>query len=252
VTSPAAAPPGHRDATTRPRRAATVRGRAADAAAAALGAALGRVCGLLGRVRPAGRSLHPRGRVVRATLVRHGLRPGCGVEWLDTDGEDEVLARRSRSAGLPEPWPDVAGLALRVPLPCGEHADVLMSSAGTGLVGRHLVRPTHGHHRPLTTLFPLRSPVCPVLLGAFPTGPDGTHVQLRLSRVGGTWRPFGELVLHLGTGADRPEQDLRFDAVLHPLPGLPAYGWTARLREPAYSAARRACPASGCGARLTP
>jgi hypothetical protein len=208
------------------------------------------VSGLVGRLRPAGRSLHPRGEVVRATLQRYGLPPGWGVDWLETAGEDPVLVRRSRSAGLPQPWPDVLGLAVRVPLAAGRHGDLLMSSAGTGVVGRHLIRPTRRHARASTTLLPLRSPTGPVLLGAVPTAADGSRLDLVLCRPGGAWTVFGELRLE-PPAADPPSQHLRFDAVLHPLPGLPVPGWAARLRAPAYAAARRAGAAPSCERVLT-
>jgi hypothetical protein len=167
-----------------------------------------------------------------------------------------VLVRLSRSAGLPAPWPDVAGLAVRVPLAGGTHADLLMSSAWDHPVGRYLLRPTRRRAAHATTLFPLRSPTGPLLLGALPADPDGRRLELRVARPGGPWREFGQLRTSPNRGADQvadgaddeadlPPQDLRFDAVRHPLPGLPSYGWAVRLREPAYAAARRAGRRSG-------
>jgi hypothetical protein len=234
--------------TTKQDRPAGAAGVAAEATAGVVGAALGPLSGLVGRLRPQGRSLHPRGQVRRGTLVRHGVAPGVGVPWLDGSGEDEVLVRLSRSAGLPAPWPDVAGLAVRVPLTGGAHADLLMSSAWDRAVGRYLLRPTRRRAAHATTLFPLRSPSGPLLLGALPTDPDGRRLQLRVARPGGPWRVFGELRTSPHGAAeedDPPPQDLRFDAVRHPLPGLPSYGWAARLRAPAYAAARRAGRRSG-------
>src|SRR3712207_8796467 len=48
------------------------------------------------------------------TLCRSGPG-GWGAALLDQPGEHEGVVRLSRGAGLPEPLPDVEGLALRLP-----------------------------------------------------------------------------------------------------------------------------------------
>jgi hypothetical protein len=52
------------------------------------------------------------------------------------------------------------------------------------------------------------------------------------------WRPFARLTLT--APAEPLDPDVQFDAVLHPPPGLVADGPLARLRAPAYAAARNA------------
>lgn len=198
------------------------------------GVLLGGLSGAVALVRPAGRTLHPRGRVLRATLRRDGARPPTGVPWLDGTGTDEVLVRVSRSLGLPEPLPDVAGLAIRVPLGTARYADLLLSASGTDVVTRHLLRPGTGTRVPMSTLWPSPSPTGPLLLGVVPAGDD--VFTLRVSRVGGGWRDVGRLDLLDDAGPEH--QGIRFDPFGHVLPGLPTPVWERALREPAYRAAR--------------
>lgn len=202
------------------------------AVSSSLGAALGALTRAAGALRPADKPLHPRGEVRRGTLRRHGLRPGVGVAFLDEAGEDDVLLRESRAAGLPAPLPDVHGLALRVLLPDGP-GDVLMNTAGFGRWTRYALVPTRSAYaRPLSTLIPYRTTAGPVLLGARGLGPDLLEVSCAVD--GGPFRAFGEVELGPGHG----DQDLSFDPVAHTLPGLKQYDVARRLRAPSYAAAR--------------
>jgi hypothetical protein len=56
----------------------------------------------------------------------------------------------------------------------------------------------------------------------------------------GRWWPFARLTVTAPVHPRHP--DLRFDAVLHPPPGLVADGPLARFRRPAYASARAAHP----------
>ena len=119
-------------------------------AATIAGKALAGLFFLIGKRRGSPRkALHPRGE------VRHGLvrRQGCswrtGVTWLDDGGSDRLLLRFSRSVGLPKPFPDVLGLAMRIPLKAmriplkeNRHGDLLLATTGAGGFGRFLLRPT--------------------------------------------------------------------------------------------------------------
>lgn len=206
----------------------------------------------LAAVRPAEKPMHPTGRVLRGRLERHGLEPGIGVPFVDRAGVDEVVARESKGVGLPPGFPDIHGLAIKVPLGgatvdeardgSGRHADLLLSTNGWGPVTRFLVVPSAGMTtRPLTTLFPYRSPRGPVLLGARYV--DERHVELAVAGLRSDWRVFADLHLALaepgptGDGIDDPE--LEFDAILNELPELPNYDWVRRVRAPSYAVARR-------------
>ncbi|GAB2672310.1 hypothetical protein [Thalassiella azotivora] len=216
-----------------------------DLLSRAAGSVLGGVFGAAARVRPATKPLHPRGHVAAGVLERRGLHPPVGVPWLDEPGTDAVLVRRSKSAGLPGHLPDVHGLTVRVRAGGTRHGDLLLATTGTRPVTRHLLVPTTSDRRPMTTLMPYRTPSGPVVLAAFPHGDDAGY-DLAVATLTGPWRTFASLAVDDTPDADAgdgPDVDLRFDPVVHPLPGLGTYAWVSRLREPAYAAARRRSPA---------
>lgn len=198
-----------------------------------VGALLAGATRVVAAVRPAAKPLHPRGTVWEAEITRSGgsVVP-TGVAWLDEPGHDEVLARVSAAVGLPRGWPDIQGLALRLPTESG-HADILLASTGSGRLTRFLLRPVRPSTWHLTTtLLPYRGPTGPIVLAAAAVGPRD-FVLMRAS-LSGDWYSFGWL--HL---VRRAEREPSFDPIRRPLPGLPNYAWVTRLREPAYRAARR-------------
>ena len=208
-------------------------GRATAALTSAGGAALGVVFRVAGEIPHRDKPLHPRGRVLRGTLRRHGLEPRTGVEFLDTQRTDEVLLRESRSIGLPTGLPDISGLAVRVTEPDGSHSDLLFSNNGWGRLTRYLLIPSRTTYgRPMTTLFPYRSAAGPVLIGVRSAGDRVLEVACAIE--GGAWRTFAELELTDSEG----DPAISFDAVLNVPPGLEQYDAVRRVREPAYRGAR--------------
>lgn len=224
-------------------------------AAALAGAGLGALFGAAAVVRR-GRPLHPRGRTRAGRVERTGA--ATGVPWLDESGPADVLVRVSRAMGLPSRLPDIYGMALRVGLPgqgtvgdsssgASPCADLLFASTGESALGRFVLRlrSTAGSG-PLTTLLPVRVPAGPLLLRLAPLdAPAGDHLtppaRMSLSYALGTgqWLPLGTLQI----GAEvSGHEDERHDPVVHQLPGQEQYRWVARLREPAYRAARRLGP----------
>ena len=205
-----------------------------ELAASTGGAGLAALTRLVAALRPAAKPLHPRGDLVTARLTRRGLPRPVGAPWLDGSGTDEVLVRRSRAVGLPDGWPDIHGLAVRVPLEGGGHGDLLLAMTGTGTLSRFVL--TVGrtpYSRPLTTLLPYRTPAGPRLVGAVARGEQ--RYELAVAAPGGDWEPFATLELSTTTG---PDPVLSFDPVRNTLPGLETYEWVRRLREPAYATAR--------------
>jgi hypothetical protein len=200
----------------------------------------------LARLRGA-KPMHPRGVLFDALLHRQGL--DVGVPWLDTTGSDDVLVRLSRGAGLPPRWPDLLGLALRVP---GEWpVDVLLSSSGRGRWTRRVPVLRRDAATTYGSIMAYRSDAGPVWLAAVPRGAglptdrdrlataaSGRVVTLSAALGRGPWQPFATLTLRAATEPVDPP--LHFDAVLHAPPGLAADGPMARFRRPAYAAARRA------------
>lgn len=192
----------------------------------------------LSRLRSTEKPMHPRGSVATASLRRYGGAVS-GAAFLDTPGRDDVLVRTSRSVGLPAPWPDVDGLAVRVPTDDGGHADVLLSGTGRGRVTRYLLAPArHARTTFLGCLVPFRSPSGPVLLGADPTADGGW--DLSWARPWGSWHRFATLEPYDGRHGSTPgDAPVAFDPVSTAPDGLEVYPWHRRIRGPGYAAARR-------------
>lgn len=187
--------------------------------------------------RPASKPLHPRGSVAHGTLRRFTSPERTGAAWLDQSGEDPVTVRLSWAVGLPRPWPDIFGMAVRVPTEDGRHGDLLFASTGLGRLTRFTLTPARSaYSRPLTTLLPYRAPVGAVLLSAVFL--DDATIALAWAIGSGAWHPFAVLLLSQEP-ADQEDEPVSFEPVHHELPGLGTYEWVRRLRAPAYSTARR-------------
>src|SRR4051794_32260300 len=197
--------------------------------------------------------MHPRGVAFGARLHRQGL--GAGGPWLEETGDDEVLVRISRGAGLPPGWPDLLGSALRVP--GRPPVDLLLSSSGRGRWTRGVPVLRRDAATTYGSIMGYRSPSGPVWLAAVPRGAGlpsdraglaaagpGRVVTLSAAVGRGPWQPFAAVTL--GAPTEPVDPAVHFDAVLNTPPGLDADGPLARFRRPAYAAAPRA---QGAGAR---
>jgi len=201
-----------------------------------------------------GRPVHPTGLSLVGRVERLGGRERSGIAWIDEPGEGAVLARLSRGLGLPEPLPDIVGLALRVT--DGEAScDVLLATTGASRPGRFMVllrrridKGTFG------TMMPYRGPLGPVLLAArtlapavaLPASIDGFQrtighetwrLRLYWARPLGPWVPFATLDLRRDPG--RPDNDIRYDPMQNAPRGALTYDWSRNLRERSYRLARR-------------
>jgi hypothetical protein len=204
------------------------------------GRALGGVFFLIGKYRASSKkALHPRGEIRRGVLRRHGCSWTTGVPWLDDAGSDEVLLRFSRSVGLPKPFPDVLGLAMRIPLDTGGHGDLLLATTGSGRFGRFVLRPARHQGAVYSCLIPYQGTSGPVLLAALPTDDDGSQFDLAWASLMGAWSSFGRLEV-LPESDHRRDAPVSFDPVLNIVPGLESYTWAAQLRRFAYAGSRRA------------
>ncbi len=197
-----------------------------------------------------GKPMHPRGAVFDAVLERTGSEPAWGVPWLDVAARDPVLVRFSRGAGLPAPFPDLLGLAVRLPHE-ERPIDLLLSSTGRGPLLRWVPLPRRDAAVPYTSIMGYRSDAGTLRIaalpeeGSAPSEPDelATEVAhrrpvftLAAARGAKRWRPFARLTL---MGPVEPlDPDVAFDAVRHPPPGLTADGPMARFRAPAYARAQ--------------
>jgi hypothetical protein len=195
------------------------------------------------------RPIHPQGVLLTGTLAIDG--GSSGIPFLDTPSSTAVTARLSRSLGLPVGWPDIIGLAVRLPTHDGD-ADLLLASTGWRVPGRFAltVHATAGAAR-LTSLMPYRGERGPVLVGARTLGPDPGapgrfrhdatwNLALSWATPLGRWHRFGALRLIPALGPDGGVRDtpLRFDPLVNPLPTAGTYEWTRGLREHSYRRAR--------------
>lgn len=196
------------------------------------------------------RPIHSRGQVLEGEITWLPGAEASGIRWVDDPplAPVPVVARLSRSVGLPGALPDVIGLAMRVDTG-GRPVDIELASTGPGVPGRFLLSVHRSASRAwFGTLFPYRSPRGPVLIsartvsrGTLPVGGDALDAvlarvtwRLRLYHATptGKWHAFAEVSLRL-----RPQQDdesLRFDSVRNALPGAGTYGWVRSLRQPSY------------------
>lgn len=127
-------------------------------------------------------------------------------------------------------------MAVRVPFPDG-CADLLLTTTGTGPLGRFVPRVTStAEHASYGSILLYRAPNGPLLLAARALE-TLRRFALFIASPLGRWRRFGTLVLEPLEAAR--DADIDFDAMLNVLPGLPPYDWVRRLREGAYAAARR-------------
>lgn len=219
------------EGSSRPRRSTAAR-RAVFASATAAGHVLAAVTTSL-RVLPRTKPLHPRGVLVDARLEVSGSAPPSGAPLLDEPGSRPCVVRVSRAVGLPEPWPDVTGLAVRVPGAGG--GELLFASTGTGRWTRFLLIPrTDRWSGAVTTLLPFRTRLGLTWLALRPTGRRGEY-QLLCSARRGPWVPVGSLRLGVRSGTG---DEIRFAPVQHVPLGLDIPPALARLRRPAYASAR--------------
>ena len=205
--------------------------------------------------------MHPRGVVLDAVLERTGGPAEWGVPWLAGTGAQPALVRLSRGAGLPQPLPDLLGLAVR--LPGTAHAedpvDLLLSTTGRGRLTRWVPAPRWDAGATYSSLMGYRTVAGPVFLAALPDpgappvtaepGPIAAAARagrlaltLAAARGLGAWQPFARL--RLLAPVPEVDPDLRFDAVRNPPPGLVPDGPMARFRAPAYAAAQQGRDAS--------
>ncbi len=210
-------------------RSSTVDG-ITDAAAAALATLFGGVA----RLRAA-KSIHPRGAVVGAMIERLDHR-ATGIEWVDEKAPAHVIVRISRSVGLPRPLPDVLGMAVRVPLDPDGFGDLLLSTGAKAPYARHAPVPRRDPgSATFTSLVPFRTPVGLRMIAALSVDP--TTYLLVVATPRGAWSPFARLLLD-APAAEVPDEEIDFDPVAHPLPGLTLHDRFSRLRQPSYAASR--------------
>lgn len=170
-----------------------------------------------------------------------------------------VVARLSKAAGTPRGLPDVIGLALRI-VPQGDINtgwDILLASAGSGLIGRAIgLHPvTSWTAQTMTSLVPLRYREINwwvrariatkidgvgVSLASVREQLDRGEIELELDQARGAsyFCPLARATL---TNVFTPQvgEDVSFDPVRHTAQGVELYPrWLADLRARAYDHSR--------------
>jgi hypothetical protein len=199
------------------------------------------------------RVFHPLG-VLAAGRIERVAPPGRGLPVESAD----VLGRLSKALGVPGALPDLIGLAWRMPPRADATTpwDVLMVSAGSGLLTRFALRPTvTWTGTTLSTLMPLRradgwwwlkAEMTTELRGGLSLeiardAIDGEGVVFEVQQAHGTgpFEPLAELTLTTVIPTDE-DHDVSFDPTRNTTAGVelgPA--WLTELRERAYLRSRR-------------
>lgn len=159
------------------------------------------------------RVFHPRGQAHAGTVTAEG-GGSWGARLLDLPGRYDVVVRVSRGVGLPQPLPDVVGLAVRVTGQGrgGGPLDLLVNSSGGPPGLRHLFLP-EPLGRTYSSVLPYRTGSGRrILLGARREGAGATW-QLLAATLVGDWTPWGRLALGARLPVDESER-LRFRPTL--------------------------------------
>lgn len=191
------------------------------------------------------RFLHPYGEAYQATLVIDGDdQAGFGVPLLDDDARYDAIVRLSRGVGLPEGWPDIRGLALRVldahgP---GQDQDLLLASSAGRAVLRHLLVPAGGYEHALySSLLPYRVGARTCMFGARAEGPG--QYELMLASPTGDWEHVG--TVELGERLDDEEAEaLEFNPYVTG-GGIEPMGMLQSVRRRVYQGSQRGRRATG-------
>ena len=168
-------------------------------------------------------------------------------------GRHDVVVRLSRGAGLPEPLPDLYGIALTIP---GLGQDLLFATSGGGVAGRHALLPTTGFFRlPFSTILPYDHEGTLVVFGARATddlrgvgqqqmkdlgsyaAAGRLRFDLTVSRAGsGSSERFGHLAIDSGF-----DGDVKFNP-WNTHPRLRPAGRLNRMRRESYATSQAARP----------
>jgi hypothetical protein len=198
------------------------------------------------------RVLHPRGRSFTAR-VRCSGDPRFAGTVLGEAGRHDGVVRFSRGAGVPEPWPDVLGLALRLDLADGPQ-DLLLVSSASAPLARHAIRPARDYGAPhYSSITPFRLGATTVVLGAraehvgaprplerlaqLEDAVDAVRFRLLVAEPTGPWTTAGVVEL----GPPVPGERVRYTP-FHRAGGLEPVGAVNALRRRAYADSQAARP----------
>ncbi|MFN2525818.1 MAG: hypothetical protein ABR505_06085 [Actinomycetota bacterium] len=201
------------------------------------------------------RVFHPVGEAYMASLqVLAGDRLGI------PNGAHRAVVRFSRGAGLPEPLPDVLGLAIKIPAYGRDSSDqdfLLASSAGSPLT-RNLLVPTRSFFTcTYSSVLPYRIGDDNIVVGAraveglarrrgdfgglrSAADQEELHFDLLIASMAGAWEPIGSLHVQEQC-SQQVSRGLRFNP-WNTNQALQPAGVLNRMRRAAYTASQEARP----------
>ena len=203
------------------------------------------------------RIFHPDGIAVEATLDIEG-NASTGAALFDERGRRRCIARFSRGVGIPEPLPDILGLALRVLDAPGHDTcqDLLFVTSGAAPLVRNALLPAQGYaDRHYSSLLPYRVGDRTVILGARPLLSSGLSPRtfdelsqalaaarlrfvLEIAEPRGEWEPVG--TVEFGRRLSEGEAEgLQFN-VFNAVDGIEPVGFLNTVRKKAYAGSQRA------------
>jgi hypothetical protein len=200
-----------------------------------LGRAVDLVVGAASAVRGE-RVIHAKGTAYEGELTLYAGAGKLAVPLVRGPLKRPVLVRLSRAAGLPDPLPDVLGMAIRIPDAdgAGHPQDLMLTTGGGSPLARRMLIPRWDYRgSTYTSLISYEIGGRDLVVGALPH--DGAY-RLATADGGSAWTPFAKLAL----GAALPEEqgrDLAF-SIRNDAGGFRIGGRWRAARLGAYDAAR--------------
>jgi|SRR4051794_428641 hypothetical protein len=206
------------------------------------------------------RIFHPHGITLRGQLT---VSDGEGLEGTDLfrpERDAQVLVRLSKGVGLPDPLPDILGVAVRVvdAYGTGDHQDLLLATTMPTVVGRFVLSPRgHFDNGAYSSLLPYRIGRQAHLFGASVENGSSTPMRtlddvasvattggltvvLGAARVLRPWRPIASISATSVVPSEEGEA-LRFDP-WRTGGGIEPHGLLQRVRRRAYPGSQRGRP----------
>jgi hypothetical protein len=205
------------------------------------------------------------GSAIRRRRVFHpvGVLANGAIERLAPPGEglpvesSDVVGRVSKGIGLPGALPDIIGLAIRMPPQpfAATPWDVLLASAGSGLLTRVALRAAASWNTSMSSLMPLnyqgqnwwvRGRMVTEIdesglsLESLSAHIGGAGVEFDIEQARGTqeFEPLAHLTLDEVIPAG-PSHDVAFDPTIHTAPDVRlAPSWLTDIRRRAYERSR--------------